>query len=77
MSTNATELQAKQHELYAMWWHARIVSGDYKCSGKRIWNETYGQYAHPSEAELLQDAVETMERHIKLHAQCIESLASI
>jgi len=77
VSSKATELQAKQHELYAMWWHARIVSGDYKRSERRIWNETYGEYTQMSEAELLQYAVETMECHIKLYAQCIESLASL
>ncbi len=71
-ATLAIELQAKQHELYAMLWHARIVSGAYKQTKREKWDEVVKAFVPCSEQELLTDAVTTMQRHIQSHQKCLE-----
>ena len=59
------------HQSYVMYFQARIQSGAYK-TRKRFHGRFDGKQF--TEEELLADEIQTMERHIQLMQECINSM---
>ena len=71
MSRAILEAQMKECELYAMWWHARIVSGEYK---QRQMER--GDHTPLTEEENLEDAINTMRAHLHRYSDLLNKLAA-
>lgn len=73
MSKLYPEMQFEVRKMYAMLWHAKITSGAYKL--RELYHGTSGPEF--TDEEKLEDALDTMKRHIELMNETAEYIAGL
>lgn len=71
MSPEILQGEMKKCEMYALLWHARIVSGAYKL------RKAYKDNVLMTEEELLSDSLNIMQAHITRYSELLDRLTQL